>query len=735
MAEHELKVELHYSSTWNDITEYVRTSRAVQISHGLRRPPGRGLADPDTLALTLENSNGRFSLKNPRSPLYGLVGIGTPVRVSVTYDGETYTRFVGTVSDMPVAWSLSGSDVTVQLAAAGTVGRLSRLDPAGLSPLAAELSSSAAISSLDIAGYWPMEEGVVAMTAGQSWASGLPGGAPMVISDGDQTASTLRDNWYGSKDLPYLGDVTAVATVDSASPADTAATCWWNCYIPDALDSDVTAVRVELAAGISFEIVYKSDFGIRILVYGFEGAVLEDSTVTGPGSGWYRFDLEVTQDGSDTDWALAWLEQGETSGLFTSGTFTYGAPGGVSRVILTGGGSDIALGHVVASTGEHSIYDAAGQFNGYLNESSNTRCQRIVEDLIEVPYSRRGYVSSAGHVRVPLGVQVHGGVLDYIEELAEVNGVVLDTVTSDGIRYRLANSRALCGVLELDYEAGEVAPPLSIPYDEETLVNDSTAARKGGSSYRYVLESGPASIQVAPDGVGRYADEVELAVLTDREAASQAGYRMHVGSSLDSRAESVTVDFVANPDLVETVMTGGYRDGTYIDQIDVYSELRIVNPPEWVEPGPLRYSIIGYTEEIGPATWTITYSGEQQAPHDYAFVEQSAASSIQSFVSDDLDRPDSAGATLTSAVTELATTLSVTVADEDNDRWITTSEDATAFPFNIEVGGEVMTVSGISSTTSPQTFTVSARGVYGYAAAHSAGDEVHLHIRPKLNLP
>jgi hypothetical protein len=42
------------------------------------------------------------------------------------------------------------------------------------------------------------------------------------------------------------------------------------------------------------------------------------------------------------------------------------------------------------------------------------------------------------------------------------------------------------------------------------------------------------------------------------------------------------------------------------------------------------------------------------------------------------------------------------------------------------IGGEVMTISGISGATSPQTFTISARSVNGVVKEHAAGKPVNL---------
>ena len=50
--------------------------------------------------------------------------------------------------------------------------------------------------------------------------------------------------------------------------------------------------------------------------------------------------------------------------------------------------------------------------------------------------------------------------------------------------------------------------------------------------------------------------------------------------------------------------------------------------------------------------------------------------------------------------------------------------DAAQFPLDVEIGGEVVTVSAIAGAASPQTFTLSARSVNGITKSHLAGAPV-----------
>ncbi|MFD8611084.1 hypothetical protein [Streptomyces sp. NPDC059631] len=86
-------------------------------------------------------------------------------------------------------------------------------------------------------------------------------------------------------------------------------------------------------------------------------------------------------------------------------------------------------------------------------------------------------------------------------------------------------------------------------------------------------------------------------------------------------------------------------------------------------------------------------------------------------------RADTDGSELAAAVTATATTLSVKVTA--GPPWITSAAFEGEFPFDVMCGGERMTVTAITGTTSPQQFTV-VRSVNGVRKAQTAGTPVRL---------
>lgn len=94
-------------------------------------------------------------------------------------------------------------------------------------------------------------------------------------------------------------------------------------------------------------------------------------------------------------------------------------------------------------------------------------------------------------------------------------------------------------------------------------------------------------------------------------------------------------------------------------------------------------------------------------------------------------RLDTDGSQLAAGATSTATSLSVAVTS--GPLWVTSTADPAEFPLNVLIGGEEMRVTGITGTTSPQTFTV-VRSVNSIVKAQTSGTDVRLADTPTLAL-
>jgi hypothetical protein len=95
------------------------------------------------------------------------------------------------------------------------------------------------------------------------------------------------------------------------------------------------------------------------------------------------------------------------------------------------------------------------------------------------------------------------------------------------------------------------------------------------------------------------------------------------------------------------------------------------------------------------------------------------------------DKYDTDGSALAAGVNSSATSLSVKSTGPAGVLW---TNDVAEFPFDIRVGGERITVQGITGTTSPQTFSPVIRHVNGVVKAQVADEPVALWNTPRYGL-
>lgn len=184
-------IELLLGGVWTDITPDVFTRSPITIGRG--RSAEAGAADPGSCSLTLDNKDGKYSPRNPTSPLYGLIGRNTRLRVSVPY-GTHYAAMPGLASDSSVV-------VTADHASLDITGDLDvRME-------------------LDLVDWHPIEElslmGKFVRTLNQrSWRLSLnPGGALALTWSTDGVASTAAA-MPKAVDVPSSGRLAVRATLD-----------------------------------------------------------------------------------------------------------------------------------------------------------------------------------------------------------------------------------------------------------------------------------------------------------------------------------------------------------------------------------------------------------------------------------------------------------------------------------------------------------------------------------------
>lgn len=691
---HDVRTELFYNGVWNDITPDVRYDPPITYRRG--RADEAAVPAPSQLTLTLNNGqsnvnpavSGRYSPRNPRSDLYGLIGRNTPIQVVGVGGGE--------VTAWPPEWDLSGKDVQVPITASGIRRRLGQ----GVPPLRSTLYRYLAGRS-NVVAYWPMEDGENAT----SFASALTNRSSALAPSGKVTPAQY-DKYPSSTPLPIFE---AVGNVDGYVEGTVGR---YTGVSKQRMSFLIAAPATGLAfSGVIFqfitggpytrwELVLQTDGHLYMRALNDEGnAVLTTPTLNYALNGKLALlSISITQTGPDIDWQVAVRQSGiavtATNGWLMGRTFDR-----IRSVVLLGN-KEIAYGHlhVTNDTADATWNSSQLPFEAWAGEPVGARLRRLgAEEGVTI--------NTPDTVGPKLGPQRVDTFLHLLDASAHVEGGILyDTATTLEYRKPGIDNRVW---LTLDYALGQVAPPLAPVEDDQALRNDVTVTRDGGSSARAVLETGALSVQVPPNGVGRYDTEETLSLYTDQQLADQAGWRLHLGTVDEARYPLITVDLTATPE--KGAAGGTFNDATAVQLGD---RIQIVNPPPWLPPEPIDQIVQGVTVTVSPHRHIITFNTTPYSPYITGVVSGGT----------DQQRLGTDGSTTAAAFTA-GTDTALSVSTSSGPLWTTVAGE---LPLTIMVAGVELSVTAIAGAASPQTFTVTKAPVNGISKTIPSGATVRL---------
>lgn len=628
-------------------------------------------------------------------------GVGRPWTLSTSAkigNLNTVQRFGLEISEFSPRWAPGEHDTNMPLVGAGILQRLSTGTKAIASTLARKIPRSP-----DVLAYWPLEEGAGATRA----YSPIAGVRPMTLTNVNWAqASDLAS----SSPLPVLASSAGNLPMMSGSvPAPTGATTGWQVRWLYKLDTGpatiYTVMRIRATGTVTDWYVQQSVTTARVIGRDKDGTdvVNQDIAIGADLYGqWNAQFFRLTQSGGTVSWSVGWQDIGGDAGSYFD---TYTGTAGV--VTGVGGPPDgyapaldgMALGHVtVFSTSTTTAF--TGAITGYDHESALSRLVRLAGE--EPRLMLRTVDGDATLNSESLGPQRPLTMIELLQECEAVDGGILyEDRARPGLIYRDRTSLYnQTPKLTLDYSLGQAMPPMTPSDDLKSVVNDETVTRDGGSSARVVQGDGPLGTQAPEDGgIGLYDQATTLNLWSDTQAEQIAAWLVHLGTVDAPRLASVRILVHRHPDL---------RAG--VEAIDIGDIVRIINVPRWVaEDGVIDLRVEGYSEDIRVRTWEVTLNTSPGSPWRVAVVG--------------VDKADTAGSALATAVDATATSLSVAVAA--GPRWVDSATFPSDFPIDIRIGGEVMTVTAITGTGSPQTFTVT-RSVNGISKSHPVGAPVAL---------
>lgn len=685
-----LAVELFYSGAWVDISADV-TDDGVTITRG-QPNEGSSTAAPSSMTVTLMNPAGKYSPRNPRSPLYGLIGRGTPIRVIVKPAGlPPSIRYTGKVYEWPVSWGLTGSpSVTCTVICSGILRQLAQSSPPSVSPARRTISTQTGVVA-----YWPLED-----VASARFDAAIGSDAP--VGSGVQLAAVQP--WEGSKSLPTLSTGRFTGTCATYTGTGQAQFRWVGRFTT-AMALNTLALftfRSGTLATIELTHTAATDWGMK--AYNTSGTEVSSVSLTpffallinSP----VNMSLELRQVGANVDVALSYLKPYEYDGGLVNWTIpgvTLGAAKGVTLNPFMQAWAGNEIGHVAIGKTIVDIFDAKAPLEGFPGESTTTRAARVLTE------SGTPHVLMSGGGSSPLmAAQKIEPLIDTLNSCVEAGQAsIYEDTTTDKIIYRnlfsLANQAAQ---LVIDYTDNLVRPldPLD---DDQNTANKVTANRTAGGYYTATQTDGPLGTTAA----GEYETQATVNVLTSSQLPDQANWRLARGTLDEPRWPRLGFD-LAHPTFQASTPLSAAALG-----VDIGSRIIVNNPPAWLPPGSIDQRVLGLTETITPQNHRLEFNTDPYQLLSIGRYDNSAA-----------DRYDGHGTTLAAAVTATATTL--TLATPPGVTW--TSADGS---YAIMCGGEKMTVTNVTGST----MTV-VRGVDGFSSAHPVGRPVQLAAPVRYSL-
>lgn len=696
-----LQVELFVDGVWVDITSYVMTrdgSGKVSISRG--RPDENSRVNAGQCSFQLNNRDGRFSPRNPVSPYYGFLGRNQPIRVSVQSGDDKSYRFWGEVPSWPQNWDTTGTDIWVDVEAAGILRRLGQ----GSAPLQSVMYralTSASVTTLPVA-YWPFED----KSGSATLASGVGGPAMTIAGSPTLSSSSV---FVASDSLPVMTTGSGMSGVVPSYAPTGAAQVRFLCKIPAAGTTNNEIICRFATSGTAklWDLVYNTGGNLALNVYGDLGAVLLSTgpIAFGVDGQALRMSVELTQNGADISYRIATLAPGASSVTSSSGTVSGRTFGSVLTVTMSADGlmADTVFGHVSVQSAVTSLSDLGSQLAAFVGETAEARISRLcTEQGIAVT------TASGDGGSVAMGPQRILKFLDLIYECVDADmGTLYERVDALGLGYRsrtLAYNQSVTAALS--YPANNLSE-VPVPVDDDQYTrNDITVSRVNGSFSHQFLPTGALSVLAPPSGVGPYDTSISVNVQSDATLPDQANWRLHVGTVDEPRYPRISVNlahssFVTNPGLRIQVLAlaPGLR-------------LTVSGMPVQVPPGDVSQLVAGITETIDHFQHRLTFTCVPESPYEVAVLDDPV-----------LGRADTDGSQLQLDATASDTTL--TVVTTSGPAWITTASNPGDFPFDARIAGEVVRVTGIVAVTGAQQFAVT-RSINGVSKALPAGSDVRL---------
>jgi len=648
------------------------------------------------------------------------VGPGNTNAKPVTFDYTDFRvrlpRFAGEVAKLVPRSEVDHSNPRTEVEAAGIMRRMQQGKRTLATPFERYLTRTPPFT---VAGYWPLDADKDSSAIGVSPLSHVD-----AAEFARASAATGSVKWGESTRRLSVDRAVTLANggilstpVDPTTFGTSFAATWTQQLGADARAAaylfmdDGGFLQVDLLQSGRVDVYhYAPGAGVGTLVFG-----LTPTTYTGDDNQWQNVGLSVERAGpTNTIFMLSF--EGTSGVVYTSnrGFLVNGRP---TKLVFIAGDTSPTYAITLAHVGiyPHALFDGSPvlvslvqrALNGYPGEEAGTRFTRLMTEEA-IPYALVGYPT----VSQRMGGQGRLTLLQHAKECADADvGALYEPTGSVGLALRTTRSFVAQEVaLWLDYGAGQVAAPFAQTTDDQGVVNDVTAKRPNAGEYRYEQTWGSLNVQdpgANDQAAGRYDDTVTVNTETDGDLVSAAAWRVHMGTIDEPRVPTLTVNLAAR-DVVDAGLTQAVLD------VGIGDLIVVTNATDAGLYEDLRLIVRGWSERLdNHRQHVITFNTTPASVYDAAHLDDATARLATGF------------SVLTDNESATDTTVRVSSVGA---LWSTT-----AAPFDIMVRGERMTVTNVTGTASPQTFTV-ARSVNGVTKNQLSNAPVQL-ASPRYVVP
>ena len=585
----------------------------------------------------------------------------------------------GAIAQWPVEWGRKGApSVLTKVEAGGPLRRLGQ----GASPVQSALRRGTI--GLNPPGYWPCED----VEGASTLAPATPGARAGVIT-GTPTMATF-DGFACSKPIPTVGDSSWSMKVPYYAHTGTIGTAFLIDVPASGMTTGDVIASIYTAGTLArVDVQWLTSGSLRLMGYNADGALTDTGATIAFAAVdvTWRLTVDLVQDDAAVDYAIYALSQTGVSGGYAA-TFASRTIGRVTQVVTNPArncATDMAIGHITAHSAALTLASWV-EVSAWLDEMAGARVERLCDEN-NVDIDVRGNHTTS----LNTGVQLVKTLVELLRDVeAAEGGILFDDPTRLGLRYRTLRSLCSQPALTIPYTDNLVIP--FAPTDDDAMLrNMVTVTRDRGTSATAELATG----NLSTADVGIYDDAVTLTLGSDEWPERVAAWRLHLGTWDGTRFPTLGVDLAHPTFLADDTLT---RD---VLALAVGDRLVITDPPTWLPPDATDVLVVGRKIDITPLHAKITWTCVPARPYRVAYANAD-------------HRYDGQGTVLAEDLDTTETGIDVTPPTDVT--WTHADGD-----YDIVVGGERMTVTGVAGNTLTVT-----RSVNGIVKTHTIGDALAL---------